>query len=151
MFLMWLPVLMEIWCLVPLLQVVVVNLEHNLITTTEDIPPIPEPEYSALRGEIMKLLHPNVFGIDHMKSSSFAEHYLGVGNRMWGEDHDLHLRWFLVASVNYDVIGVLMYNVFILTESGLVTCLVLHTVYMSVFPFLYYNLFLLEDFENCGF
>ncbi|KAL8487994.1 hypothetical protein ACS0TY_024319 [Phlomoides rotata] len=72
--------------------VVVVNLEHNLITTKEDIPPIPEPEYSSLRGEIMKLLHPNVFGIDHMKSSSFADQYLGVDSRMWGEDHDLHLR-----------------------------------------------------------
>nr|POE51488.1 denn domain and wd repeat-containing protein scd1 [Quercus suber] len=35
--------------------VVVVDLEYNRITTTEDIPPIPEPELSSLRGEIMSL------------------------------------------------------------------------------------------------
>lgn len=74
------------------LQVVVVDLEHNLITTTEDIPPIPEPEYSSLRGEMMKLLYPNVVGIDNMRAGSFAERYPGGGSRPWGEDHDVHLR-----------------------------------------------------------
>ncbi|KAK4479282.1 hypothetical protein RD792_014793 [Penstemon davidsonii] len=73
--------------------VVVVDLEHNLITTTEDIPPIPEPENSSLRGDLMKLLYPNVVGIDHMKTGSFIEHCPRGGSRPWGEDHDLHLRF----------------------------------------------------------
>ncbi|KAL3640758.1 Scytalone dehydratase [Castilleja foliolosa] len=73
--------------------VVVVDLEHNIITTTEEIPPIPEPEYSSLRGEILKLLHPNVFGIDQMKAGSFSEQGPRGGSRPWGEDHDLHLRF----------------------------------------------------------
>ncbi|XP_057804973.1 DENN domain and WD repeat-containing protein SCD1-like [Salvia miltiorrhiza] len=72
--------------------VVVVDLEHNLITTTEEIPPLPEPEYSSLRGEIMKLSHPNVFGIDHMKGGFFTEQYPRVGSRLWEEDDDLHFR-----------------------------------------------------------
>ncbi|KAL3824778.1 hypothetical protein ACJIZ3_020807 [Penstemon smallii] len=73
--------------------VVVVDLEHNLITTTEDIPPIPEPENSSLRGDLMKLLYPNVVGIDHMKTGSFIEQCPRGGSRPWGEDHDLHLRF----------------------------------------------------------
>ncbi|KAL0423756.1 UNVERIFIED_CONTAM: DENN domain and WD repeat-containing protein SCD1, partial [Sesamum radiatum] len=71
--------------------VVVVDLEHNLITTSEEIPKIPEPENSSLRGEIMKLLYPNVVGIDQMKSGSFSGECPGGGGRPWGEDHDLHL------------------------------------------------------------
>ncbi|KAH6799148.1 stomatal cytokinesis defective / SCD1 protein [Perilla frutescens var. frutescens] len=50
--------------------VVIVDLEHNLLTTSEEIPSIPEPEFSSLRGAIMKLLHPNVFGIDLMKGAN---------------------------------------------------------------------------------
>ncbi|KAL0431105.1 UNVERIFIED_CONTAM: DENN domain and WD repeat-containing protein SCD1, partial [Sesamum radiatum] len=73
--------------------VVVVDLEHNLITTSEEIPKIPEPEYSSLRSEIMKLLYPNVVGIDQMKSGSFSGECPGGGGRPWGEDHDLHLRF----------------------------------------------------------
>ncbi|KAL0286771.1 UNVERIFIED_CONTAM: DENN domain and WD repeat-containing protein SCD1 [Sesamum angustifolium] len=74
-------------------KVVVVDLEHNLITTSEEIPKIPEPENSSLRGEIMKLLYPNVVGIDQMKSGSFSGECPGGGGRPWGEDHDLHLRF----------------------------------------------------------
>ncbi|KAL6280193.1 hypothetical protein ACE6H2_017074 [Prunus campanulata] len=44
--------------------IVVVDLECNHITTMEDIPPIPEPELGDLRGEITKLLHPDVVGSD---------------------------------------------------------------------------------------
>lgn len=73
-----------------LLQVVIVDLEHNLITTSEEIPRMPEPEYNSLRGAIMELLHPNVFGIDHMTGGPFT--YPRVGRRHWEEDHDLHLR-----------------------------------------------------------
>ncbi|GER51170.1 stomatal cytokinesis-defective 1 [Striga asiatica] len=73
--------------------VVVVDLERNLITTSEEIPPIPEPEYSLLRGEILKLLHPNVVGIDQMKVGSFCEQGPRGGCRPWGEDHDLQLRF----------------------------------------------------------
>ncbi|KAL1554784.1 Scytalone dehydratase [Salvia divinorum] len=73
--------------------VVVVDLEHNIITTTEEIPSIPEPEHSSLRGEILKLLYPNVVGIDQMKYGSFSEQCLRGDSRPWGEDHDLHLRF----------------------------------------------------------
>lgn len=70
------------------------DLEHNSITTSEEIPSVPEPEYSTLRGEIMKLLYPNVVGIDQMKSSmgNATEQNLRGGSRPWGEDHDLQLR-----------------------------------------------------------
>ncbi|XP_059661642.1 DENN domain and WD repeat-containing protein SCD1 [Cornus florida] len=75
--------------------VVVVELEHNRITTTEDIPPLPEPELSSLRVEIMKLLYPNVVGIDQMKASlvNSSEQYPRGCSKPWGEDHDLQLRF----------------------------------------------------------
>ncbi|KAF3646518.1 DENN domain and WD repeat-containing protein SCD1 [Capsicum annuum] len=75
--------------------VVIVDLEHNRITTTEEIPPIPEPEYSTLRGEVMKLLHPNVVGIDQMKASraNVSDQYPRGGNRPWGEEHNIQLRF----------------------------------------------------------
>ncbi|XP_019446275.1 PREDICTED: DENN domain and WD repeat-containing protein SCD1 isoform X2 [Lupinus angustifolius] len=74
--------------------VVVVDLEYNRITTSEEIPPIPEPELSFLRGEITKLLYPNVIGIDEMNTGiwSVPEHYPKSGAKQWGEDHDLQLR-----------------------------------------------------------
>ncbi|KAI5382926.1 Scytalone dehydratase, variant 3 [Lathyrus oleraceus] len=74
--------------------VVVVDLEYNRITTSEEIPPIPEPELSFLRGEIMKLLHPNVIGIDEMKAGiySISEHFPKLRAKQWGEDHNLQLR-----------------------------------------------------------
>ncbi|KAB2633708.1 myotubularin-related protein 13-like [Pyrus ussuriensis x Pyrus communis] len=74
--------------------VVVVDLACNHITTTEDIPPIPEPELGNLRREISKLLYPNVVGIDQIKEGlySSSEQYSKAGNKPWGEDHDLHLR-----------------------------------------------------------
>lgn len=70
------------------------DLEHNRITTTEEIPPIPEPEYSLLRGEIMKLLYPNVVGIDQMKATqgNVSDQYPRGGNRPWGQEHDLQIR-----------------------------------------------------------
>ncbi|XAR63896.1 hypothetical protein NMG60_11024041 [Bertholletia excelsa] len=75
--------------------VVVVDLEHNRISTTEEIPPIPEPELSTLRTEIMKLLHPNVVGIDQLKASlgSSSDHYIRGSSKPWSEDHDLQLRF----------------------------------------------------------
>ncbi|XP_031404714.1 DENN domain and WD repeat-containing protein SCD1 isoform X2 [Punica granatum] len=74
--------------------VVVVELEYNRITTSEEIPPIPEPELSSLREEITKLLHPNVVGIDLMKADlgGSYELYSKAGKKPWGEDHDLQLR-----------------------------------------------------------
>ena len=71
----------------------VVDLDINRITTSEDIPPVPEPEYSSLRGEILKLLCPNVMGIDLMKINpgSSLEQNPKAG-RLWGQDHDLQLR-----------------------------------------------------------
>lgn len=69
-----------------------VDLEHNRITTSDDIPPIPEPEHSSLKDEIMKLLYPNVVGIDQMKDDYFSEQYPRSCSRPWGEDHNLQLR-----------------------------------------------------------
>lgn len=70
------------------------DLEHNRITTSEDIPPVPEPEYSSLRGEILKLLCPNVVGIDLMKITpgNLSEQNPRIGSKPWGEEHDLQLR-----------------------------------------------------------
>ncbi|XP_043715724.1 DENN domain and WD repeat-containing protein SCD1 isoform X2 [Telopea speciosissima] len=74
--------------------VVVVDLEYNRITTSEEIPPMPEPELGSLRGEIMKLMYPKVVGIDQMKGSfgSSPEQYPRGDSKPWGEQHDLQLR-----------------------------------------------------------
>ncbi|KAF5445397.1 hypothetical protein F2P56_034448 [Juglans regia] len=73
--------------------VVVVELEYNRITTSEDIPPFPEPELSSLREEIMQLLYPNVVGIDQMDGPYNASEKSSIcGNKPWGEGHDLKLR-----------------------------------------------------------
>lgn len=71
-----------------------VDLEYNRITTTEEIPPIPEPELSSLRGEILKLLHPNVMGIDYMKINlgSMSDQLVMASAKPWGDEHDFHLR-----------------------------------------------------------
>ncbi|OAY59212.1 DENN domain and WD repeat-containing protein SCD1 isoform X1 [Manihot esculenta] len=74
--------------------VVVVDLDYNQISTTEEIPPIPEPELSSLRSDILKLLFPNVMGIDQVKAGVFSSsvQYCKGYNKPWGEDHDLQLR-----------------------------------------------------------
>ncbi|XP_058073916.1 DENN domain and WD repeat-containing protein SCD1 isoform X2 [Magnolia sinica] len=74
--------------------VVVVDLEHNHIITSEEIPPIPEPEFGFLRGEIMKLLYPKVVAIDQMKVSfgGTSELSLRGSSKSWGEEHDIQLR-----------------------------------------------------------
>jgi hypothetical protein len=73
---------------------VVVDLEYNRITTSEEIPPIPETEYSFLRGEILKLLQHNVMGNDYMKINlgSMGDNSLRIGTKSWGQEHDFHLR-----------------------------------------------------------
>lgn len=70
------------------------DLEYNRITTSEEIPPIPEPELSLLRDEMTKLLHPSVVGIDLMTAGlgGSYEYYPKLGGKPWGEDHDLQLR-----------------------------------------------------------
>ncbi|XP_047337287.1 DENN domain and WD repeat-containing protein SCD1 isoform X1 [Impatiens glandulifera] len=75
--------------------VVVVDLEHNRITTSEEIPPIPEPELSALRADLMKLLYPNLVAIDELKSSfgNLSLQSSGGNNKAWSEYHDLQLRF----------------------------------------------------------
>lgn len=74
--------------------VVVVDLEYNRITSSEDIPTIPDPELNFLRSEILKLLQPNVAGIDHLKTNigCMFDPYAKPGNRTWGEEHDFQLR-----------------------------------------------------------
>ncbi|KMZ63401.1 hypothetical protein ZOSMA_40G00290, partial [Zostera marina] len=74
--------------------VVVVDLECNLITTTEDIPPLPEPELGCLRDEIMHLLHPNVVKIDHLRNNvgEISDHYVRTSNKTWGQEQDVKLR-----------------------------------------------------------
>ncbi|GAB2292818.1 Scytalone dehydratase [Dionaea muscipula] len=74
--------------------VVIVDLEHNRVTTTEEIPPIPEPELSFLRGEILELLYPNVVGIDLLSlglGKSAEKHHRWV-SKPWDEEHNLQLR-----------------------------------------------------------
>nr|XP_025619046.1 DENN domain and WD repeat-containing protein SCD1-like isoform X3 [Arachis hypogaea]XP_025619048.1 DENN domain and WD repeat-containing protein SCD1-like isoform X3 [Arachis hypogaea] len=73
---------------------VVVDLDYNRIITSEEIPPIPEPEYSFLRGEVIKLLYPNVIGINKLKAGIYRvfEHYTKFVAKQWGADHDLQLR-----------------------------------------------------------
>lgn len=75
--------------------VVVVDLEYNCITTSEEIPPIPEPELGTLRSELMRLLYPNVVGIDLLKPmfGNSSEQYPKGGSKPWGEDHDNQLRF----------------------------------------------------------
>lgn len=70
------------------------DLEYNCITTSEEIPPIPEPELGTLRSELMRLLYPNVVGIDLLKPmfGNSSEQYPKGGSKPWGEDHDYQLR-----------------------------------------------------------
>ncbi|KVI04493.1 dDENN domain-containing protein, partial [Cynara cardunculus var. scolymus] len=73
--------------------VVVVDLEHNCITTNEEIPPIPEPEMSSLRSDILKLLHPNVVWIDSLKSDLESyEQYARFNRKAWSPENDVQLR-----------------------------------------------------------
>uniref|UniRef100_A0A1D1XNC3 DENN domain-containing protein 4C n=1 Tax=Anthurium amnicola TaxID=1678845 RepID=A0A1D1XNC3_9ARAE len=74
--------------------VVVVDLEYNRVTTSEEIPPIPEPELAFLRGEISRLLYPKVIDIDQLKinSGSIYEQYTRGSSKSWGEEHDIELR-----------------------------------------------------------
>lgn len=74
--------------------VVIVDLECNCITTSEEIPPIPELELSSLRGEILNLLCPNVVGIDLIKVGlgKSSGQFRTVAAKPWSEEHDLQLR-----------------------------------------------------------
>lgn len=69
-----------------------VDLEYNRITTTEEIPPIPETEHNFLRVEILKLLQPNVMGIDFMKINLANMGDLRAGTKSWSQEHDFQLR-----------------------------------------------------------
>lgn len=74
--------------------VVVVDLDYNRITTSEDIPPIPDPELGRLRTELMQLLYPNLMNLDHMQTTAgglFGDFHRR-NNKSWGEQHDLELR-----------------------------------------------------------
>lgn len=70
------------------------DLESNRIITSEEIPPIPEPEFSSLRGEILKLLYPNMVDIDLIKVSlgESRDVYHRVANKPWSDEHDVQLR-----------------------------------------------------------
>lgn len=74
--------------------VVIVDLESNRVITSEEIPPIPEPELSSLRGEILKLLYPNVVDIDLIKVSlgKSCEPQHRVAKKPWSDEHDVQLR-----------------------------------------------------------
>ncbi|KAH9317984.1 hypothetical protein KI387_019753, partial [Taxus chinensis] len=74
--------------------VVVVDLDNNRITISEDIPPIPEPERGNMRTEIVQLLYPNLMELDHMQTTAgglFGD-FQRRHNKSWGEQHDLELR-----------------------------------------------------------
>ncbi|KAF5796684.1 hypothetical protein HanRHA438_Chr08g0366731 [Helianthus annuus] len=70
--------------------VVIVDLEKNCITTSEEIPAIPEPKMSSLRNEILKLLHPNVVWIDSMKADLQSHKQYA---KPWSPQKDVHLSW----------------------------------------------------------
>eukprot|EP01018_Ginkgo_biloba_P036033 Gb_36258 [translate_table: standard] len=74
--------------------VVVVDLDYNQITTSEEIPPIPEPELGHMRMEIMHLLYPNVMELDHMQTNAggLFGNLPRRSNKSWGEQHDVELR-----------------------------------------------------------
>lgn len=74
-----------------MVYVVVVDFEPNHITTSDGVSPLPEPEYCYLKDKIMRLLYPNVVGIDQMKDDYFSEQYPSSGSRPWGKDHNLQL------------------------------------------------------------
>ncbi|XP_074278770.1 DENN domain and WD repeat-containing protein SCD1-like isoform X2 [Silene latifolia] len=72
--------------------VVIVDIDHNFIVTSEEIPSIPEPELHTLRSDIMNLLYPNLLRIDEI-SVGFGQVYeKSPPVKLWGEDHDLKLR-----------------------------------------------------------
>ncbi|XP_057519264.1 DENN domain and WD repeat-containing protein SCD1-like [Amaranthus tricolor] len=74
--------------------VLLVDIDHNCISTSEEIPSVPEPELSILHDDIMKLLYPNVMRIDEI-NTGFEELYMKcpkVVSKPWGKDHDLQLR-----------------------------------------------------------
>ncbi|XP_010677977.2 DENN domain and WD repeat-containing protein SCD1 isoform X1 [Beta vulgaris subsp. vulgaris] len=74
--------------------VVIVDIDHNCISTSEEIPPVPEPELSLLHDDIMKLLYPNMMHIDEI-NTGFGELYVRcskVAAKPWGKGHDLQLR-----------------------------------------------------------
>lgn len=74
--------------------VVVVDLDYNRITTSEDIPSIPDPELGHLRTELMHLLYPNLMDLDHMQTTAgglFGDFHRR-NNKSWGKQHDLELR-----------------------------------------------------------
>ena len=70
------------------------DIDHNCISTSEEIPPVPEPELSLIHGEIRKLLYPNVMHIDDVYSG-IGELYMRCPKdavKPWGKEHDLQLR-----------------------------------------------------------
>ncbi|XP_021857190.1 DENN domain and WD repeat-containing protein SCD1 isoform X2 [Spinacia oleracea] len=74
--------------------VVTVDIDHNCISTSEEIPPVPEPELSLLHEDIKNLLYPVVMRIDEI-NAGFGELYMGcpkVAAKPWGKGHDLQLR-----------------------------------------------------------
>ncbi|XP_078432059.1 stomatal cytokinesis defective / SCD1 protein (SCD1) isoform X2 [Wolffia australiana] len=73
--------------------VVVVDLDHNQIIITEEIPTVPEPELGILRSEIACLLYPNVIQIDQVKSTfGNISDVLLNGRKPWGREHDIQVR-----------------------------------------------------------
>ncbi|KAJ0765880.1 putative cDENN domain, tripartite DENN domain, DENN domain lobe protein [Helianthus annuus] len=78
--------------------VVIVDLEKNCITTSEEIPAIPEPKMSSLRNEILKLLHPNVVWIDSMKADLQSHKQYA---KPWSPQKDVHLRLLILLLLLY--------------------------------------------------
>lgn len=75
------------------------DLEYNRIISSEEIAPIPEPELGFLRGEILKLLYPNVIGIDQLKVNlgGSSDQSLKASSKAWGNDHDMQLRCLILV------------------------------------------------------
>eukprot|EP00249_Psilotum_nudum_P015442 c25331_g1_i1 orf=837-3629(-) len=75
-------------------QVVIVHLDSNKIISSEDIPPIPEPELGQLRADLMELLYPNLKDLDRIQDSveCRTEPFYLRGSKAWGDKKNLGLR-----------------------------------------------------------
>ncbi|KAL9239022.1 hypothetical protein vseg_013381 [Gypsophila vaccaria] len=72
--------------------VIIVDIDHNFIITSEDIPPVPEPELCTLHSDIMNLLYPGLKRIDEINVDFGQLYHKILPAKPWGEGHDLKLR-----------------------------------------------------------
>jgi hypothetical protein len=64
------------------------------VTTTEDIPQLPEPEGTLLRQSILELVHPNLADMDRARTGGTVDGIKTkrLKGRAWSRDHDRQFR-----------------------------------------------------------